>query len=230
MALVRRGTLIGIFVACVLLAAGCGGSSDATASEEAVSADPGREVIEAFVSAAAAEDAHGMWNLLSAPSRRRYGPTLADFRAGEAKTLSRTLTPFSTGKLPVEVSENIDDLFGVVALSRGGHAFATPLRREADAWRVELPGPLKIDISGPPPGSKGKFVDQVAVEVVGRTGPGTAVLYMDGVTLDPKIYSGQTSATVYSSFPNGLEPGSHTVVAFATSGDSAAATAWTFWP
>lgn len=219
----------------VVLAAGltgCGSdersSTQATEPTQAAPPDPGRDVMTAFVAAAKEGDAEGMWDLLSEPSRERYGPTLEDFEAGEAKALTEILAPFAGGDLPVEVSENIDGVFGVVALSRGSDAYATPLRREGDIWRVELPGALKIDVSGPPPRSKGKFADQIGVEVTGRAGGGPALLYLDGITLDPKIYSSPTSATVYASFPNGVEPGRHTAVAFASSGDRAAATAWTF--
>jgi hypothetical protein len=35
-------------------------------------------------------------------------------------------------------------------------------------WRVELPGSLTIDVSGPPPGSKGKFASQIGVEIKER--------------------------------------------------------------
>lgn len=218
----------------ILVVAGCGSeettSGKTTQPTETAPPDPGREVMTAFVAAAEDGDAVAMWDLLSEPSRERFGPTLEEFEAGEAKRLAETLAPFAGGDLPVEVSENIDGDFGVVALSRGDHAYANPLRREGDVWRVELPGPMTIDISGPPPGSKGKFASQIGVEIKGRSSGGTALLYLDGETLDPDIYAGPTAATVFASFPNGVEPGRHTAVAFALSGDNAAAEAWTFRP
>ena len=228
----RAVALLAVLLALVLAGCGRGDTASNTATpSETQAPDPGRDVMSAFVAAAAARDAGAMWELLSEPSRRRYGPTLEEFETGEARALRRTLAPYAAGALPVEVSERIDDRFGVVALSRGKRAYASPLRLEGDTWKVELPGRLAIAVSGPPPGSKGKFADQIGVELVGRAGGGAAVLYLDGVTLpDPKIFSSPTRATVFANLPNGVAPGRHTVVVFATSGERAAARAWTFQP
>ena len=210
-----------------LLAGGCGGDDKQAAP---AAADPGRQVMEAFVAAAADGDAETAWGLLSRQSQRRAGPTLEDFEAKTFPELRRTLAPFASGKLPVEVSERIDDQFGLVALSRGGDAYATPLRLEGDVWRVELPGPVRVEVLGPPPGSRGKFVQQIGVERHGPGGAGVAVLYLDGVTLDPKTSSGPKGATIFANFANPLEPGLHTAVAFTSAGGNAAAQAWTFYP
>jgi hypothetical protein len=221
--------MIVVAAAVVLALAGCGGGKESgTTSTTTPARDPGREVMGTFVTAAAAGDSATMWELLSRPSRRRAGPTLATFAAGPAKELRRTLAPFARGTLPVQVSENISDRFGVVALSRGPHAYAVPLRREGDLWRVELPGPLRIEVLGPPPGSKGKFVNQIGVELHGEGPEGPAVIYADGVTLDAREYGGRKSATVFANLATSLEKGRHTAVAYAERGDNAAARAWTF--
>ena len=218
--------LVAVFA---LLAAGCG-SDDKQAAPPPPSPDPGREVMRAFVAAAADGDAETAWELLSQPSQGRAGPTLEEFEEKTFPELRRTLAPFAGGKLPVEVSERIDDQFGIVALSRGGDAYATPLRLEGDVWRVELPGPVRIEVLGPPPGSRGKFVQQIGVEKHGPGGAGVAVLYLDGVTLDPRTSSSPEGATIFANFANSLEPGLHTAVAFTSSGGNAAARAWTFYP
>jgi hypothetical protein len=217
-----------VVVACSLALAACGGTKK-TATPTAPP-DLGRDVMGVFVSAAAAGDAETMWNLLSRPSQRRAGPTLAAFEKKTLPGLRHTLAPFAGGKLPVQVSERLDDRFGIVGLSRGRHAYATPLRHEGAVWRVELPGPLRLDSLRPPPGSRGKFLKQLAVESHGPGGAGFALLYLDGVTLDPKTYSGPKSATVYANFENSLEPGRHTALAFVRTGNDAAARAWTFFP
>ncbi len=186
--------------------------------------------MQALVAAAADNDAEAAWSLLSEPSQRRAGPTLEEFEQNAFPELRRTLAPFAEAPLPVEVSENIDGQFGLVALSRGGSAYAVPMRLEGDVWRVELPGPVQIDVLGPPPGSRGKFADQIGVEKHGPGGAGVAVLYLDGVTLDTKTASDPDSATIYANFANRLEPGLHTAVAFTSAGGEAAAHAWTFFP
>ncbi len=207
--------------------AGCGG--DDKKEEAAAPPDPGREVMQALVAAADAGDAETAWDLLSEPSQRREGP-FEEFEQTAFPELRRTLAPFAKAPLPVEVSENIDGVFGLVALSRGGSAYAVPMRLEGDVWRVELPGPARIEILGPPPGSRGKFADQIGVEKHGPGGAGVAVLYLDGVTLDPRTASSPEGATIFANFVNPLKPGLHTAVAFTSAGGEAAARAWTFFP
>ena len=219
-----------LVAAFALLAGGCGGDDDKQAAPPPQFSDPGREVMRAFVAAAADGYAETAWELLSQPSQRRAGPTLEEFEEETFPELRRTLAPFAGGKLPVEVSERIDEEFGLVALSRGRDAYATPLRLEGDVWRVELPGPVRIEVLGPPPGSRGKFVQQIGVEKRGPGGAGVAVLYLDGVTLDPRTSSGPEGATIFANFANPLEPGPHTAVAFTSAGGNAAARAWTFYP
>ena len=79
-----------LMVGCALLAGGCGGK-DEQAAAPPTPADPGREVMEAFVAALAADDAETAWGLLSRPSQRRGGPTLEEFEAmkNSAKARSR---------------------------------------------------------------------------------------------------------------------------------------------
>jgi hypothetical protein len=217
---------VGLILVALLALAGCGGDDKQAAPTPA--ADPGREVMAALVAAAADDDAETVWKLLSQPSQRRVGPTFEEFERSEFSELKRTLAPFAGGSLPVEVSENVDGDFGLVALSRGRSAYAVPLRREGEVWRVELPGPVRIEILGPPPGSRGKFANQIGVEKHGAGGAGIALLYLDGVTLDPQTAADADSATIYANFANPLQPGLHTAVAFTSAGGQAAARAWTF--
>jgi hypothetical protein len=219
-----------LVAALALLAAGCGGDDKQGAALPPAPPDPGREVVQALVDAAAESDAETAWELLSQPSQRRAGSTLDAFEATTFPELRRALAPFANGKLPVQVSEKLDEQFGIVALSRGRAAYATPLRLEGDHWRVELPGPVRIEVLGPRPGSRGKFVQQIGVEKHGPGGAGVAVLYLDGITLDAKTASGPEGATIFANFTNPLEPGLHTAVAFTSAAGNAAARAWTFHP
>jgi hypothetical protein len=97
-------------------------------------------------------------------------------------------------------------------------------------WRVELGSPVRIDVLGPPPGSRGEFAKQIGVEKHGAGGAGVAVLYLDGVTLDAQTASDADSATIFANFETALEPGRHTAVAFTSAAGEAAARAWTFVP
>jgi hypothetical protein len=220
-----------LITAAAIALAGCGGGNDSVnASGSTKDRDPGREVLAALVDAAQKNDATTMWTLLSKPTQRRYGPTLAAFRRTHAAELRRELAPYAGGKLPVQISENIGFGFGVVALARGEHAYAVPLRKENGFWRVELGGPFRIAVLGPPPSSRGKFLKQIGIETHGPQAAGVALLYLDGVTLDVNSFEGPTSSTVYANFEEKLTPGLHTVVAYASSGRHVAARAWTFRP
>jgi hypothetical protein len=217
---------LALLVAVAWLAA-CGAEDQA---EPAKPPDPGREVVQTLVDAAASDDAETAWELLSQPSQKRAGPTLEEFERDAFPDLRRTLEPFAEPPLPVEVSENLDGEFGVVALSRGADAWAVPLRREGEVWRVEIASPVTIDVLGPPPGSRGKFAKQVGVEKRGAGGAGLAVLYLDGVTLNAETFADADSATIFANFESKLVPRRHTAVAFTSAAGEAAARAWTFVP
>lgn len=222
----RSSLFVVMAVAGVL--AGCGGKTKEAATPTSPT-DPRGEVMNAFVIAAATADAGTMWELLSERSQKQAG-TVAEFEKTTAPLLRRQLAPFARGSLPVQVSENLDGVFGLLSLSRGPHAYAVPFRHEGNVWRVELPGRLRIGQLRPPPGSRGKFLSQIAVETHGPGGASLALLYVDGVTLDAKAYADPNSATIYANFASPLEPGRHTAVAFASTGTNAAARAWTFYP
>ena len=208
-----------------LLAAGCGGNGNESGGSAATTPttvakpppDPGRNAMRALVDAARTGDAPGVQDLLS---KRVQRPAAA------ARTLIRELRPYFPG-YDVVVSELIAERVGVVAIKRGKHAFAVPLRVEGGELRVEPTGPVSIAILGPRPGAREK-VGQIGVEVHGRGSGSVAVLYADGVTLTPRVYPGPKSATVFSNLEAPLTPGRHVAVAFASRGGYPAARAWTF--
>ena len=59
-----------------------------------------------------------------------------------------------------------------------------------------MQGPVSIDIGGPQPGSR-TIVGQIGVEVHAPGPPTVGFLWVDGTTLNPNIYPGRTSATIY---------------------------------
>ena len=231
----------------VVLVAGCGGGKSAAppttdempaapppATTTEASADPGRAAIQAFVAAAHGGKAEAMWNMLSTASQRRLGPTLAGFRARASKRLAEDIGSF--GRYKVIVSERITPEFGVVAIDgprvvQGKcvrDVYAAALRLEGDTWKLELDSPVHVRAVGPDPGAHEDVVAQIAAAVSGEGGAGSAVLYVDGLTENPKVYSTATNSTLVVNFEPALDPGRHTVVAFGNVGRDASATGWWF--
>ena len=218
----------------VLALAACGGGDDkaqpTTVRLEPAPADPGKAAVEAAVAAAAAGKTDELWGMLSSRSKQRLGPTLRRFEAGAGAQLVRSLRSFRDPK--VIVSERITPEFGVVALDgrRNGKRTlrALPLRLEGTKWRLELRSPVKVRALGPLPGKREPVVAQVAAAVTGPGGSGTAVMYLDGHTENPKVAGTSSNATLYANFEPPLDPGRHTVVVFASDGGDAGATAWDF--
>jgi hypothetical protein len=218
----------------VVVLAGCGG--DETQQTTAVAPpvttaapDPGKDAVDALLGAAAAGRTEAIWGLLSSASKERLGPTLGEFKSGAGGELADSLGSFRNPK--VIVSERITPEFGIVAIDgrqNGRKAvYAVPLRLEGTAWKLELGGPVKVKVLGPQPGSRG-LVAQIAAAVTGPGGTGTAVMYLDGHTENPKVAGTTGNSTMYANFDQALDPGRHTVVVFASDGRNAGATAWAF--
>lgn len=225
----RRAALLCLLVVLAAVGAGCGGGGGAAPAEteERRPGDPGVDVVTRLVRAVRANDVAALWELLSEPSRRRAGGNLRAFGEKDAVELARQIRPFLTTGFDVVVSERITDVFGVVAVARDERAWAGALRLEDDEWKLELLGPVTIEVLGPRPGSRGS-VGQIGVEVHGRGAEGNALLYLDGVSLVVRAAVGPASATVFANLASRLAPGLHNAVAFASRGGNAAATAWTF--
>jgi hypothetical protein len=225
---VRRAVLVLI----VLVLAGCGGSKSAqttTLRLQPAPADPGKTAVDSLFAAAKAGNAEAIWGMLSTASKHRLGPTVGEFRSGAGGELVDSLGSFRKAK--VIVSERITPEFGVVAIDgrqSGKRAvYAVPLRLEAAKWKLELDSPVRIKVLGPQPGSRG-LVAQIGAAVTGPGGSGTAVMYLDGHTENPKVAGTASNATLYANFEPALDPGRHTVVIFASDGENAGATAWDF--
>lgn len=227
-----------VLVAAVV--AGCGGEQAAEtraptpATATTAPADPGLEVLGAFVAVARAGDARAMWALLSPETRRRWGPALARFEEGAARELEEGVGSFR--RYEVVVSERVTEEFGVVAIDgrrvvegeRERAIYAVALRLVGSGWRLELGGPLEVRPLAPDPGVRKDVVAQIAAEVAGGSASGAAVMYLDGQTLSPRAYGTPAKATLLTNLDPPLDPGRHTVVVFASAGREAAATAWSF--
>ena len=218
----------------VVVLAACGGGGDkaqpTTIRLQPAPADPGKAAVEAALAAAAAGKIDQLWGMLSTRSRQRLGPTLGRFRSGAGRELADRLGSLRNAK--VIVSERITPEFGMVAVDgrRNGKraVHAVPLRLEGTGWKLELGSPVKIRPIGPLPGKHEPVVAQIAAAVTGPGGSGTAVMYLDGHTENPKVAGTSSNSTLYASFEPPLDPGRHTVVVFASDGGDAGATAWDF--
>jgi hypothetical protein len=224
-------------VVLVVALAGCGGGKSAettapttTRATTTASADPGKDAVDAFLAAAAAGRTEAIWGMLPTASKERLGPTLGEFKSGAGGELGDTIGSFRNVK--VIVSERITDEFGVVAIDgrqNGKRAvYAVPLRLEGARWELELGSPVKVRPIGPLPGAREPVVAQIAAAVTGPGGSGSAVMYLDGHTENPKVAGTSSNATLYANFVPALDPGRHTVVVFASDGGEAGATAWSF--
>jgi hypothetical protein len=172
--------------------------------------------------------------MLSSSSRQRLGPALTDFRTHAGIELTEGVGSF--GRFRVIVSERITPELGVVAIdgsrlvegSRERSVYAVVLRLEGSRWKLELGGPVRVRPIGPDPGARERVVAQVAAAVGGPGGTGTAVMYVDGQTVNPRVAGTATNSTLYANFEPALDRGRHTVVVFASNGREASAVGWAF--
>jgi hypothetical protein len=215
----------------VLVLAGCGGGKPSAVTTvelptTTTSADPGKDAVDALFAAAKADKVEAMWGMLSTDAKKRLGPTLGEFKSGAGGELADSLAGF--GPYRQVVSERITPEFGVVAVDDGKRLYAVPLRLEGERWKLELGGPVTIRPLGPQPDEVEPVVAQIGVAVGGPAGVGTAVVYLDGRSESPKVYTTKTNSTLVTNFDPALDPGRHTVVVFATDSRDAAARAWAF--
>src|SRR5438128_2175593 len=165
----RRAVLLVVLsLAGVALGAGVAG---------AVEPDPGKALVARLLVAASKHDAKGIWNLLSSPSQHRLGPTFAAFKASRAARIENALVPFENRAVTPFISQNLTARFGIVAIRSGVRALAFPLRRDHEAWKIETPGPLQMQILGPQPGSRGRVV-QIAFEAKAPAPIGDGVIFV----------------------------------------------------
>jgi hypothetical protein len=184
-----------------------------------------------FVRAAARRDERRMWERLSAPTRRRLGPSLTAFRGDAARALERELGSLGR-RHDLILSQTITARFAVAAVARrrgrASEAYAAALRLEGGLWRVELDSPVRIRPLRPKPAETVERRTQLAAEVTAGERIVEAGLWLDGIAF-PSRGGGQTPSelTMFGE-TSGLARGPHSVVAFASTATNAAARAWSF--
>jgi hypothetical protein len=207
------------------------GSSPPAAGPASAGRDPGR-TLGAFVAAASEAKPAAMWALLARPSRARLGPELSEFRARAAK-LERTAGRAGGDGSELILAERISERWAVAAVARArphGYAvYAAALRLEDGRWRVEVADPLRIRAIRPDPDERLPGTrTQVAAEFRARDAITEAGLWLDGLAVPTQ--AGGLSARYFTAYGESgrLEPGRHSVVAFAGTPRHAGALAWTF--
>ena len=193
---------------------------------------PRLEALERLLGAVERNDEPAMWATLSPTSRRRLGPTLADFRARGARGVRSSLAPF-VGRSPrVIVNVTVDRGLGLLAIGggRGRAAFAAPLRRERGAWKVEIDPVFTVQAVRPLPDENVRKRTQLFAEVAAPQRIDASGMWFDGLPFYARTYSSRDGkhVSMWDEAPQPLTRGRHTVVAFASAGPEAAANAWVF--
>jgi hypothetical protein len=186
--------------------------------------------LERLLHAAAAGDEPAMWATLSRVSRRRLGPTLADFRRRGARGVRDGVGLFAQGSYRLIVNTAVDRWLGLVAVAKRNEAFAVPVRREHGVWKVEFDPVFTIEAVRPLPGERVSRRTQLAAEVLAPAAIDGAGIWFDGVPFEARLYWSRDGRrmSLWGEAPQPLLSGRHTVVAFASAGTEASANAWTF--
>jgi hypothetical protein len=188
--------------------------------------------LEGLLDAVRTEDEAAMWAALSRVGRHRLGPTLAEFRARGARGVRSSLAPF-VGRTPrVVVNEAVDRKLGVIAIvgGRTRAAFAVPVRLEQGTWKIELDPAFTVEAVRPLPDDRVRRRTQLFAEVAAPGRIDGSGMWFDGVPFYARRYWSPDGRhmSMWDEAPQPLAKGWHSVVAFASAGQEAAANAWVF--
>jgi hypothetical protein len=186
--------------------------------------------LDRLVRAAGANDEPAMWAALSRVSRRRLGPTLAEFRRRGARGVRAGVAPYLDGSYRVVLNADVGRGLGVVCIAKRNEAFAVPVRRERGVWKVEIVPVFTLEAVRPLPGERVLIRTQLAAEIVAPGRIDDAAMWLDGRFFDARLYwsPDRKRMSIWGEAPQPLANGRHTVVAYASAGSEAAANAWTF--
>jgi hypothetical protein len=201
-------------------------------------ADEPGEVLLRFVRAAGESDDTTMWNLLTAPTQAAIGPTLDDFRGEAGESFKAGLGSIAENA-EVILSRRLADDWSVAAVA--GERIGDDGEPEEFAYGAALlpeNGQLKIELGGvvvtgfkPDPSSETDEPQPDLAANVGAGGDLTEVqMWLDGEPFPAERGKDDTpfTATLRGKPARPLSPGRHHVVVFASTGETATATAWLF--
>ena len=187
--------------------------------------------VEQLLHAAAAGDEPAMWATLSGVSRRRLGPSLADFRSRGARGVRAGVAPFARGSYRVILNAPVDQGLGLVAIAKRNDALAVPVRREHGAWKVEIDPIFTVEAVRPLPGDQVLRRTQLFAEVSAPGKIDDAAMWFDGrFFVEARGYwsPNKQRMSLWGEAPQPLRKGRHTVIAFASTASETAANAWVF--
>ncbi len=186
--------------------------------------------VEQLLHSAAAGDEPAMWATLSVVSRRRLGPSLADFRSRGARGVRAGVAPLAPS-YRVILNAPVDHGLGLIAIANRNDALAVPVRRERGVWKVEIDPIFTVEAVRPLPGDQVLRRTQLFAEVSAPGKIDDAAMWFDGrFFLDARGYwsPNKQRMSLWGEAPQPLRSGRHTVVAFASTASEAAANAWVF--
>lgn len=210
------------------LAAGCGGGERLPAIFlEPGSGVPDREAgltVLRFVQAARSGDSARMRALMSADTRASFGP-------GTGRELAAQLAGF--GEARIVLGQPLDGGWAVGAVAGRNEdgepaAWAAALRRENDRWRVELGGVFFTRLR-PTPLAEADPLAEIRVEAQAGGDVDELRAWVGEAPLRAHAFRRQPfTREIWGRLRTALPAGQHTLVAFASAGQTAGAFAWPF--
>jgi hypothetical protein len=210
------------------VSAGCGGDEPLPAisfveGSAAAPREPGLVALR-FVQAASTGDTDRMRALMSADTRTAFGP-------GAAADVSRQLAGFQGAR--IVLSRALDERWAVGAVSGRAEdgdpaAWGAALRLENGRWRVELGGVFFTRLR-PAPAGEAEPDAEIRVEAQAGGEVDDVRLWLGNRELRVHAFRRQAfTREIWGRLQAELPEGRYTLVAFATSGDTAGALAWPF--
>jgi hypothetical protein len=189
-------------------------------------------VLSQFIEAAGAGDAEGMWSLLSVPSQTRLGPDVENFATGYVQAFQEGVGTFAGTPYEVVLAVETESGWGVAAVAgdrvKEGKeeyaTYATALRREDGAWKLERDAPIALKRIEPEGTSTPETLPRIVLRIEADSAIEEAGLWLDGKPLPANVLGTDARQISLEAVPRSkLEPGRHTIVVFARTGNDAVA-------
>ena len=198
---------------------------------------PGRAAM-AFVEAAIAKDYKAMWDSMSKETQARIAPDYQTFAKDVAKDFAASIGGFVREEIDVVTSVTTSSGMAVASVAGGRidpaskkkefETFGAAMVEQGGEWKLELFGPIVLTLIVP---EERIALSKPRVAVSAEAG---APILEVGVWIDGKQYASPTEGasptqmTIFAEAEEEFEPGDHTVMTFASVGNTAVATSWTF--